>query len=180
MGMGTAMPIMNLAVQNEFEQHDLGAATSSSQLFRGLGSTIGTAVLSGILTVGVTAGIGDIQNSAYVQSLRKSPEASQMLGDTIDANSVLQINAQRETISEQANKALDAAPIPTQVKDAQKEQFAKNQTEFKDTVVNAFSDSLHTVFYVSAGLMVLALVAVSFVREKKLRDGHNDAPGVAE
>jgi EmrB/QacA subfamily drug resistance transporter len=180
MGMGSAMPIMNLAVQNEFEQHDLGAATSSSQLFRGLGSTIGTAVLSGILTVGVTAGIGNIQNDAYLQALRSSPEASQMLGDKIDANAVLQVNAQRETITEQANKAIDAAPAPTPIKEAQKEQFAKNQTEFKDTVVNAFSNSLHTVFHVSAGLMVLALIAVSFVKERKLRDGHNDAPGVAE
>lgn len=180
MGMGTAMPIMNLAVQNEFEQQDLGAATSSSQLFRGLGSTIGTAVLSGILTVGVTAGIGDIKNDAYLQALSKSPEASQMLGDKIDANTVLQINAQRATIADQATEAIDAAPVPTQIKETQKEQFAKNQTEFKDTVVNAFSDSLHKVFYVSAGLMVLALIAVSFVKEKKLRDGHNDAPGVAE
>jgi EmrB/QacA subfamily drug resistance transporter len=180
MGMGTAMPIMNLAVQNEFEQHDLGAATSSSQLFRGLGSTIGTAVLSGILTVGVTAGIGDIKNDAYLQSLSQSPQASQMLSGKVDANTVLQINAQRETIAEQANKAIDAAPIPTQIKDTQKEQFTKNQTEFKDTVVNAFSDSLHEVFYVSAGLMVLALIAVSFVKERKLRDGKNDAPGVVE
>jgi MFS transporter len=180
LGMGTAMPIMNLAVQNEFEQQDLGAATSSSQLFRGLGSTIGTAVLSGILTVGVTSGIGDIKNDAYIQSLRQSPESSQMLQDKVDANTVLQINAQRDTITQQATKAIDAAPVPSAVKTAQKEQFLKNQTEFKDNVVNAFTDSLHIIFYVAAGLMVLALVAVSFVKERKLRDGKNDAPGVSE
>jgi EmrB/QacA subfamily drug resistance transporter len=180
LGMGTAMPIMNLAVQNEFEQHDLGAATSSSQLFRGLGSTIGTAVLSGILTVGVTAGIGDIKNDAYLQFLSKSPQASQMLGDKIDANVVLQVNAQRDTISDQATKAIDAAPIPSAVKQSQKEQFTHNQTEFKDTVVNAFTDSLHTIFYVSSGLMVLALIAVSFVKERKLRGGPDDTPGVTE
>jgi MFS family permease len=180
MGMGTAMPIMNLAVQNEFEQHDLGAATSSSQLFRGLGSTIGTAVLSGILTVGVTAGIGDIKNDAYLRAISKSPQASQILGDKVDANAVLQINARRDTIAEQSAKAIDAAPVSAPVKQAQKEQFTKNQTEFKDTVVNAFSDSLHKVFYVSAGLMVLALFAVSFVKERKLRGGNDDAPGVVE
>jgi predicted MFS family arabinose efflux permease len=49
-GIGTAMPLLNIAVQNEFEQKDLGVATSSNQLFRGLGSTIGTAIFGGMLT----------------------------------------------------------------------------------------------------------------------------------
>lgn len=179
-GLGTGMPIMNLAVQNEFEQHDLGAATASSQLFRGLGSTIGTAVLSGILTVGVTAGIGDIKNDAYIQAIQKSPAASQMIDGEVDANTVLQINAQRDTIAEQANAAIDAAPIPAPAKDVQKEQFAANQEEFKNNVIAAFTDSLHTVFHVSAGLMLLALVAVSFITQRELRDGPDDAPGVIE
>jgi len=37
LGMGVAMPVLNLAIQNEVEQKDLGVATSSSQLFRSLG-----------------------------------------------------------------------------------------------------------------------------------------------
>lgn len=53
LSLGMCMPILNLAVQNEFEQSNLGVATSSVQLFRGLGSTVGTAVLSGILTTGI-------------------------------------------------------------------------------------------------------------------------------
>ena len=32
-GLGAGMPILNLAVQNEFGQKDLGAATASVQLF---------------------------------------------------------------------------------------------------------------------------------------------------
>lgn len=179
-GLGTGMPIMNLAVQNEFEQHDLGAATASSQLFRGLGSTVGTAVLSGILTVGVTAGIGDIKNDAYIQSLRQSPAASQLFEGEVDANTVLQINAERDTITQQANEAIDAAPVATPVKEAQKEQFITNQEEFKGNVVEAFTDSLHTVFYVSSGLMVLALMAVSFITQRELRGDPDDAPGIVE
>lgn len=178
-GLGTGMPIMNLAVQNEFQQKDLGAATASSQLFRGLGSTIGTAVLSSILTVGVTTGIGNIGQDAYIQALRKSPEASQQLPATIDSNTVLQLNAQRDTIAQSANRSIDAAPLPPQVKAQQKDQFNKNQAEFKNTVVTAFSNSLHQVFYVSASLMVLAFIAVSFIKERELRDT-NDAPGIVE
>jgi EmrB/QacA subfamily drug resistance transporter len=49
-GIGAAMPLLNIAIQNEFEQKDIGMATSSSQLFRGLGSTIGVAVFGSMLT----------------------------------------------------------------------------------------------------------------------------------
>lgn len=179
MGLGCGMPIMNLAVQNEFEQKDLGAATASSQLFRGLGSTIGTAVLSGILTAGVTSSIGNIQHDAYIQTLKQTPAAAQMLPDPIDANAILQLNAQRGTIADQANAAIDKAPLPVPAKQAAKRQFAKNQETFKTNVINAFTKSLHRVFFVSAALMALALVAVSFLKERELRGRREGEPGVA-
>jgi EmrB/QacA subfamily drug resistance transporter len=178
-GLGSGLPIMNLAVQNEFEQHDLGAATASSQLFRGLGSTIGTAVLSGILTVGVSASVGNIQNEAYITTLRQSPAAAKLLPPSIDANSVLQLNAQQTAITTQTNAAIDKAPLPATVKAAKKDVFAQDQSKFHTTVINAFTESLHKIFYVSSGLMVLALIAISFLKERELRDGKNDAPGVA-
>lgn len=178
-GLGSGMPIMNLAVQNEFEQKDLGAATASSQLFRGLGSTIGTAMLSGILTAGVTASIGAVQNQAYIQNLKQAPSSAQVLPNPLDANAILQINARRGEIADQAVKAIDAAPLPPPVKAAQKNTFLKNQTAFKDTVIAAFTESLHAIFYVSAGLMALALVAVAFIKERELRGGHDDTPGLA-
>lgn len=103
-----------------------------------------------------------------------------MIEGDIDANSVLQLNAQRETIAQQANAAIEQAPIPDAAKEAQKNQFAENQDEFRETVVETFTDSLHHVFYVSAGLMALALVSVSLIKERELRDGKDDAPGVAE
>lgn len=72
-GLGVVMPVMNLAVQNEFKQHDLGVATRSSQLFRSLGSTIGVAVFGAMLTAGLTSGLAGAQNDAYVQKLAQSP-----------------------------------------------------------------------------------------------------------
>lgn len=50
LGFGVMMPIINLIVQSEFSIKQLGAATSSSQLFRGLGSTLGVAVFGAMLT----------------------------------------------------------------------------------------------------------------------------------
>lgn len=178
MGLGTGMPIMNLAVQNEFEQKDLGAATSSNQLFRGLGSTLGTAVMSGILTVGVAAGMGNINNDPYIETLRKSPEAAKIVPANIDANSALQVNAQREAIKDGATTAINKLPVPDAIKTKQLDQFAAQQNDYKNKVVESFSNTIHTIFTVAAGLMALSLVAVLFIKERPLRDGTDDAPGV--
>jgi EmrB/QacA subfamily drug resistance transporter len=179
MGLGAGMPIMNLAVQNEFEQHDLGATTSSVQLFRGLGSTIGTAVFSALLTAGIANSVGDIKNDAYIQTLRQSPESSKIISGELDANTLLQINTQATKIKDAQTEGVDKAPIPAPVKTQLKESFAKNQESFSKKVIDAFTTSLHTVFYSGAGLMMLAIVAVFFVKEKPLREG-GAAPGLTE
>lgn len=48
-GLGLGMPIFNLVVQNAFPHSRLGVATSSVQLFRSVGATIGVAVTGSIL-----------------------------------------------------------------------------------------------------------------------------------
>jgi len=48
-GIGPALPIYTLAVQNAVNPHEIGAATSSSQFFRQIGSTVGVAVFGTIL-----------------------------------------------------------------------------------------------------------------------------------
>lgn len=49
LGLGFSMPIFNLIVQNAFPHSLLGVATSSVQLFRSIGATIGVAVMGSIL-----------------------------------------------------------------------------------------------------------------------------------
>lgn len=171
LGMGMAMPILSLAVQNEFEQRDLGAATSSVQLFRGLGSTIGTAVLSGVLTSGIVSAVGNPDTMPYIQTLKTSPAASQMLQGGVDADTLLQVNMQRAAIKDGATSAFEKLPAPAA--SAASAAFTKQQNEFSETIVNAFTSSLHHVFMISSVLMVLGLATVTFVPEKKLRSSHS-------
>jgi len=180
-GLGTGMPIMNLAVQNEFEQRDLGAATASSQLFRGLGSTIGTAVLGSILTVGVTASLDSLQNDSYVSALKQQPVTRQMIGDTLTTDTALLLNSSdvRRQISDGFDASLGSKPIPTETKDRIRDDFAGKQEDFGQKVETSFSDSLHGVFLVSGVLMALATVAAGFIEEKPLRGGQDDTPGLA-
>ena len=48
-GLGPALPIYTLAIQNSVNPREIGAATSSSQFFRQVGATIGVAVFGTIL-----------------------------------------------------------------------------------------------------------------------------------
>lgn len=178
LGMGMVMPLMNLAVQNEFEQKDLGAATSTVQLTRGLGSTVGTAVLSGVLTAGIIGSLGNPQDIPYIQQLKKSPEASKMFsGGEISADTLLAINTQKDAIRNGAAQAINASQAPAPAKQAQVKVITDMQDAYSKDVVNAFTNALHTIFTVSAGLMTVALALVLFVKEKPLRGGINTTPG---
>lgn len=178
LGLGMSMPILNLAVQNEFEQRDLGAATSSSQLFRGLGSTIGTALMSGILTVGVASGIGDVNKDAYIQTLRQSSAASEVLPVTIDANAVLQINAQQDVIKDGVEKGLEQAQMPASIQARELASFTKQQDAFSEKVTGSFSDAIHRIFLVAGSLMFAALIAALYIKERPLRGSHDGTPGI--
>jgi MFS family permease len=178
LGMGMVMPLMNLAVQNEFEQHDLGSATASVQLMRGLGSTIGTAVMSGILTAGIIATIGNPDTIPYIQTLKKAPQASAIFGTSaINSDTLLAINTQKATILDGATTALQSAPIPVMAKQAQISVFTAQQDQYSKDVVNAFSDSLHHIFLIAGGLMVVGLGLIIFVKERELKSGVKATPG---
>lgn len=178
-GLGVVMPVMNIAVQNEFKQHELGVATSSSQLFRSLGSTIGIAVFGAMLTAGVTSGLTTIQDDAYVKTLRSNPEASK-IGDLSDTSTLLSLNMPdtRGQLTDRFNKSIATAPSGT--RQAATDQFTKEQTAYSRKITTAFSDSLRHIFTVSSVLMLLAVVLVFSIKERPLKAADPDqTPGVA-
>jgi EmrB/QacA subfamily drug resistance transporter len=180
-GLGATMPILTLATQNEFEQRQLGVATASLQLFRGLGSTVGTAAMGAILTGGVIAQLGMVAKDPYIQTLKQSPAASNIIGKDIDANTALQLNtsdvSKQITAGFKTGIAKSGAPEAVQAKSI--ETFTAHQTSFQDKVKSSFADSLHKVFYVAAGLMAVASVLSLMIIERPLKGGHDDTPGVA-
>lgn len=177
LGMGVALPTLNLAIQNEFEQRLLGVATSSSQLFRGLGSTLGTAIFGALLTAGIIANIGNIQETAYVKSLSQSAEVAR-IGDIKESNTILTLNtpAVKKLVTEGAEKSFQALP-PTQAA-AAKDTFLANQTEFADKVTHAFSSGIKSIFIVATVLMVAATTLVFLLKERSLDAGKpGSSPG---
>lgn len=169
LGMGVAMPVINLAIQNEFSQKELGVATSSTQLFRSLGSTIGTAAFTALLTVGLTGSVVALQQTEYVQNLKQSPALSQ-IGDLNDPNTLLTINMSADRVNASLSDTLPPAA---------KEQILQQQAAYAAQVKTAFADSVRTIFVVAAIMVVLSMLLVFLVREKKLKEADpSDAPGV--
>ncbi len=113
-GLGALLPTLNLAVQNEFAQKDLGTVTAATQLFRNLGSTVGTAVFGGILTAGVAASLGTITKIPYIEFLAQQPQSSQSKGFDLskaDADTALNLNTHdtKQKINDGLNKGLTKA-----------------------------------------------------------------------
>ncbi len=180
MGLGVVMPVMNLAVQNEFKQAELGVATSSSQLFRSLGSTVGVAIFGAILTAGITSHLGDMKSDPYIQTLRQSPAASKMLEDTSDTDTLLNLNMPdaKKKITDGFNEGVSQLPQPVQQK--AEEKFEKDQSEYASKVTHAFSDSLRGIFMTSTVLMLAAAVLVFTIKERKLASASPEqTPGEA-
>ncbi len=176
-GIGVAMPLLTIAVQAEFKQEELGQATSSSQLFRGLGSTIGTAVFGSMLTLGITAALPDMHQDAYVQQLSQSSEVKK-LGDIYDANTLLNINT--PTMKQLANDAVikQVQSLPEPVAKKVTDTFQANQDTFNQKIINAFAQSMHSVFMVTAGLMGTAFILTLFIKERVLKAATADeTPG---
>lgn len=181
-GLGVVMPVMNLAVQNEFAQHDLGVATSSSQLFRSLGSTIGIAVFGAMLTTGLTAHLDGVQNDPYLKTLQQNPEASK-IGNLSDTNTMLNLNMPdiKKQIDDGFESSVTGNPdLSEQAKSGLRTSFDKQQGEYAGKITHAFSDSLRRIFIVASVLMLIATVLVFMLKEKQLKSASDDeTPGVA-
>ena len=177
MGMGVAMPVINLVVQNEFAQHDLGAATSSSQLFRSLGSTIGVAIFGSILTAGIVTSLGDMSNNAYVKSLSKSAAVAK-IGDLNNTDTLLNLNM--HDIKSEINKqsTLAFAKLPAPIAKQAETQFKNQQKDFSTIIVKAYSDGMHTIFVAATALMTAATIVSFAIKEKPLRSAKaSETPG---
>lgn len=181
MGLGATMPLLNVAIQNEFEQKDLGVVTAANQLFRGLGSTIGIALFGSMLTAGITASLGDMTHDPYIQALRQSPEAAKVITTVNDADTLLNLNTAefKDKATAGFNSGIATLTAPQPVKDKLAGEFEDKQAAYSHKVINAFSSSLHQIFIVTSLVMLLAGILSLFLKERALRAASPaETPGV--
>jgi predicted MFS family arabinose efflux permease len=158
LGLGMAMPIFSLAVQNALPQKDLGAATSSTQLFRSIGGTVGLAVMGGLLNNFLADKLKNLGNDPFVQAAQATGHGEQFAN--LDANSLQRV------ISPEAQSAISSSLPPQAV-----EPFH----QFVHTVQAALSSSITEVFMISAIVMGVAFLISFAVKEQPLKH-HGEVP----
>lgn len=132
LGIGPALPLFNLAIQNAVKPWEIGVATSSGQFFQQMGSTIGTAVFGAILS-------GSLAPS--IATNIKAAEAGQ------PAAIVAQLESTRQQIANSSKKsANNTTPtfeqISGQIKTGIDKQFSEIATAVKSGNPATFSAAI--------------------------------------
>jgi EmrB/QacA subfamily drug resistance transporter len=167
LGIGATLPVFTLAVQNAFEHGKLGIATASTQLFRSIGATVGTAVLGTVLNARLAHELGNLAADPFIR-MAASVIPSAPIGSRADANTL-------QTILTQPGRGMIEArlgALPPALRSQAHEAFAS----FVLRARAAFAVSITETFLIAAALMGVALVVSLFLREIPLRRTHTERP----
>nr|WP_269847085.1 MDR family MFS transporter [Paenibacillus sonchi] len=151
-GLGLAMPVFTLTVQNAVAPAMLGVATATSTLFRNLGGTIGIAIMGTVMNTTLSHKLENAVHSG------QGPDMSKL-----DAESARQLSAfmNPQMLLDQPKLKELHATLPEQI------QPLFNQ--LIEMLRSALSDSLTVVFLSGTALLVIAALLVVFLKEIPLR-----------
>ncbi len=150
LGMGLIMPTTTIAVQNAFSFEQRGVATSSNQFFRSIGGTIGVTVF-GVIMNNRSLDILEkefIPSLANFKGIEKIPAFADMLKN-IETNPQALFNMLLSP--EFLHK------IPQNI-----------QTMIIPPLKNALAESLHTIFLVAAGILLIGFIISLFMGNAKI------------
>ncbi len=153
--LGLSMPVFNIAVQNAFDRTKMGVVTASTQLFRNIGGTVGTAVLGAVFNNTFAQNAAGLSSTAYAQAAAKH-------GLDVTNPNLLQ-GLLSTTGQAKVTESIAALPAPAQASATQ--AFTTFITIAKD----AFALSVSHVFFISALVASAALVVTLFLKEIPLR-----------
>lgn len=139
-----------MTIQNAVEHKHLGVATSSAQLFRQMGGTIGVSLMGGIMSARMDSRISSI--SQPFASL-KEQELAQQIGDPkllLNPEQIARLKAQ----------------VPAPLTDT----FAR----LIDALREALLFSLKGVFFTGVVMMVIAVIVSLFLKEIPLRTSNRE------
>ncbi len=151
LSLGLMMPVFNVAVQNAFDKSKIGVVTASTQLFRSVGGTVGTAVLGAVFNNALVQNSAPLQNTLYGQTL------------TAHGQSVTNANVLEGLLSPQGQAQVQQAiaAMPAVLQDASRQAFA----EFLAQAKTAFTTSIAHLFLICAVVAAVSLVVTLFLKE---------------
>ena len=177
LGLGVAMPLYTLIVQNDFPIQRVGVVTSSLTFFRSIGSTVGVAVLGTVVNSQFQSRIGpELRNALSTAPLPGGPSAGG--GAPSDPSVVDRLVQGLSNVNPQALLSPEGA---AQLKEqliglGVPQQFADTVTQAVFTALKpALFGGINEAFLIGAILLATTLVAVFFLREIPLRKSNMGA-----
>lgn len=169
-GLGIGMPIFNLIVQNAFDHSLMGVATASTQLFRSIGGTVGTAVFSGIFVNNLKDNLSNLSSDPFIQMIGKiNPQFNPKEIDVNRLQGIISVEGKSQIQSQISN-------LPTYIQP----QAILAFNHFIEKAKTAFSSSITEVFLIGAFVMAFGLFVTLFIKEIPLRKSHTDRPFLEE
>jgi EmrB/QacA subfamily drug resistance transporter len=171
LGLGVAMPLYTLIVQNDFPIQRVGVVTSSLQFFRSIGSTVGVAILGTVVTGQFQSRIGpELRNALSTAPLPAAPAGGPSVLDRL-VQGLSNVNPQA-LLSVEGETQLKAQLVGLGVP----QQFVDTITEAVFTALKpALFGGINEAFLIGALLLATTLVAVFFVKEVPLRKSNMGA-----
>ncbi|RNB74258.1 MFS transporter [Brevibacillus invocatus] len=164
LGMGIAMPVFSLTVQNAVAPQQLGVATATSQLFRNLGGTIGIAVMGSVMSASMTT---------------KMTPLSGTMGQGTASASADPALAEKLALFSNPQNLLDQPKIEAALQSLPPESQALF-THMLDVIREAMSYGITTTFLTGAIVAAFAVVLALFLKEIPLRSGKGKEQKAAE
>jgi EmrB/QacA subfamily drug resistance transporter len=132
LGLGPAMPLYTLAIQNAVEDDKIGQATSANQFFRQIGGTVGAALLGTVLATTLAGAIAteSVQRSNATPTTNNRTTESMGQGGVADIESGIRAGvAGRYALIERVVRSADRDALAQLRRDPQISQAFKNRLE---------------------------------------------------
>jgi EmrB/QacA subfamily drug resistance transporter len=148
-GMGIAMPLFVIAVQNDVPYRVMGVATSSTQFFQSIGQAVGLAVFGSMM-------------------------ASRFTANVMGNESIAQLGLPHELLS-QITSNPEALMSKEALADLQATLGPGLTAQFLELVKGDLATAITYVFTIGAAVIVVAFVTTWFLKEHPLKRSHGPA-----
>ncbi|MFS0782561.1 MDR family MFS transporter [Bacillus sp. 1P06AnD] len=162
-GLGLGMPVFSLATQNAVSHKELGVVTASSQLFRNLGGTIGIAVMGTVMSNNLVKHLKDAMQAASSSDFSKiDPQMAEKMMAFANPQALMNKPLLEKT----------EASLPPEIQPI--------FTHMIQTIRDALSETLSTVFLTGTLVLCVAFILVFFLKELPLRTSNQTAGDTAD
>ncbi|MBX3158007.1 MAG: MFS transporter [Deltaproteobacteria bacterium] len=176
LGLGPAIPLFTLAIQNSVAPQQIGVATASATFFRQLGATIGVAVVGTVFATSLAAMLqANLANATRDMPAAIRAEFQRGPGDGGDAEHArvaFDAGAQKRKV----DAVLDRQPMPP----AQREQARALAHDRIDRIAaafkEAFTDAIVNALWLSFTIALVGFVIALFLPQLPLRRGSPAPP----